>query len=263
MYDRWRADEWQRQPAERRRRGTDGFEEELAALGSGADFVAFQDFLGLPTLQMEFDFEGSYGPYHSNYDTRQFVERHTDPGFVVSQTLARVLGLTVMRLASAEVLPFRYSHYARKIQEFLAAAEGWAVDDTGRRVVATNFAEARRLAAAALTEATAAEAAIERRPGSGAGDAARTRALNDALARLEQRLLDESEPPAKRWYRHVIYGWNIYSLYEGQPLPGLAEAIRVADSTAVTRETARLEQALGRMLAGLQEIAGFAQALAR
>ena len=81
VYDRWRADEWLRQPVERRRRGPDGFEVELAALGSGADFVAFQDFLGLPTLQMEFDFEGSYGPYHSNYDTRQFVEQHTDPGF--------------------------------------------------------------------------------------------------------------------------------------------------------------------------------------
>ena len=102
VYDRWRADEWQRQPPERRRRGENGFEVELAALGSGADFVAFQDFLGLPTLQMEFDFEGSYGPYHSNYDTRRFVEQHTDPGFKVSQTLARVLGLTVLRLASTE-----------------------------------------------------------------------------------------------------------------------------------------------------------------
>ena len=51
-------------------RGIAAAEVELAALGSGADFVAFQDFLGLPTLQMEFDFEGSYGTYHSNYDTR-------------------------------------------------------------------------------------------------------------------------------------------------------------------------------------------------
>jgi N-acetylated-alpha-linked acidic dipeptidase len=255
VYDRWRADDWQRQPAERRRRGADGFEVELAALGSGADFVAFQDFLGLPTLQMEFDFEGSYGPYHSNYDTRQFVERHTDPGFVVSQTLARVLGLTVVRLASAEVLPFRYSHYARRIQEFVDAADGWAVDEAGRRQVVMDLGEARRLAAAALTTATALEASVALRASGVAADPARARALNDALVRLEQRLLDESEPPAKRWYRHVIYGWNIYSLYEGQPLPGLAEAIRIADGAAVTRETTRLEQALGRFLAGLQEIA--------
>jgi hypothetical protein len=41
--------------------------------------------------------------------------------------------------------------------------------------------------------------------------------VNDLLARLEQRLLDENQ----QWYRHVIYGWNIYSLYDGQPFPGL------------------------------------------
>jgi hypothetical protein len=76
-------------------------------------------------------------------------------------------------------------------------------------------------------------------------------ALNDQLAHLEQTLLDESASPAERWYRHVIYGWNIYSLYEGQPLPGLAEAIRLRDPTRIAKETARIESALRRMLDGL------------
>jgi N-acetylated-alpha-linked acidic dipeptidase len=107
-------------------RGGKPAEVDLAALGSGADFVAFQDHLGLPTLQMEFDFEGSYGTYHSNYDSRWFVERFSDPGFAVGRTLAQVLGLSVMRLASAPALPFRYSYYGRKVREFLDAAPTWA-----------------------------------------------------------------------------------------------------------------------------------------
>jgi N-acetylated-alpha-linked acidic dipeptidase len=260
VYDRWRAEEWQRQPAERRRRGADGFEVELAALGSGADFVAFQDFLGLPTMQMEFDFEGSYGPYHSNYDTRQYVEKHTDPGFRVGQTLARVLGLTVLRLASTDLLPFRYSHYARKMEEFIDGASAWAVDDTGRRRVAIDLAAARGLATRAVAGATALEAQIDRLAGAGTIGAAGARPINDALVRLEQQLLDESEPAATRWYRHVIYGWNIYSLYEGQPLPGLAEAIRVGDAAAVARETSRIEGALARFVAGLEQATQLAQA---
>jgi N-acetylated-alpha-linked acidic dipeptidase len=260
VYEKWRAEEWQRQPIERRQRGADGFEVELAALGSGADFVAFQDFLGLPTLQMEFDFEGSYGPYHSNYDTRQYVERHVDPGFRVSQTLARVLGFTVMRLATAEVLPFRYSHYARKIAEFTDAAARWGIDDQGRARLTLALGEARRLAQEAATKAAAIEAAIAGRS-STPRDPERVRPLNDALVRLEQRLLDESEPPETRWYRHVVYGWNIYSLYEGQPLPGLAEAIRLGDAAAAARETQRLEQALRRLSAGLDEIARLAEGI--
>ena len=259
VYDHWRSEEWQRQTPERRQRGADGFEVELAALGSGADFVAFQDFLGLPTMQMEFDFEGSYGPYHSNYDTRWYVEKHSDPGFRVGQTLARVLGLTVMRLASTDLLPFRYSHYARKMAEFIDGAGAWAIEDTGRRRVAIDLAAARSLATRAVASATALETQIDRLDNAGSIGAAGARPINDALVRLEQQLLDESEPAAARWYRHVIYGWNIYSLYEGQPLPGLAEAIRVGDAAAVARETLRLEGALTRFVASLEQATQLAQ----
>lgn len=59
----------------------------------------------------------------------------------------------------------------------------------------------------------------------------------------------------------MIHGSNIYSLDEGQPLPGLAEAIRVGDAAAVVRETARLEQALTRFVASLEEIARLADSL--
>lgn len=62
--------------------------------------------------------------------------------------------------------------------------------------------------------------------------------------------------PTEHWYRHVIYGWNIYSLYDGQPLPELAEAIRVKDPERVAQETERIENALRRMLAELRQAGG-------
>jgi hypothetical protein len=83
-----------------------------------------------------------------------------------------------------------------------------------------------------------------------------TTSLNDRLTHLEQDLLDETGSPAEHWYRHVIYGWNIYSLYDGQPLPGLAEGIRLKDSARITEETARIENALRRMLAELRQAGG-------
>ena len=161
-------------------------------------------------------------------------------------------------LASTDLLPFRYSHYARNMEAFIDNAAGWAVDDTGRRRVATDLTQARGLATQAVARAAAIEERLDRRVAAGAVDPVRARRINDALVRLEQQLLDESAPPETRWYRHVIYGWNIYSLYEGQPLPGLAEAIRVGDAAAVARETSRLEQALTRFNAALEEIARLA-----
>jgi N-acetylated-alpha-linked acidic dipeptidase len=256
VYSQWRADSWQKQPAERKRQGAKDFEVELGALGSGADFVAFQDYLGLPTLSVQYDFDGSYGTYHSNYDSRYYVEHFSDPGFHVARTLAEVFGVIVMRLADSAVLPYRYSHYAHKISDFLNDAGAWAVDDEGHQIVKLNLDPSKALAAEIATRSTALEQRIDENVESGHWPDSSTSSLNDYLQHLEQDLLDESASPAEHWYRHVIYGWNIYSLYDGQPLPGLAEAIRLKDPARVAQETARIENALRRMLAELRQAGG-------
>jgi N-acetylated-alpha-linked acidic dipeptidase len=239
VYDEWRAEH----------NGPKNSEVELAALGSGADFVAFQDYLGLPTLSVQYDFEGSYGAYHSNYDSRYYVEHFSDPGFRVARTLAQVFGVTVMRLADAAVLPYRYSHYAHKISDFLDDAGTWGE-------VKLSLNNAKRLATEIATRSTALEHRIDENVENGSWPDESTASLNDRLTHLEQDLLDESGSPAEHWYRHVIYGWNIYSLYDGQPLPGLAEAIRLKDPARVAQETARIENALRRMLAELRQAGG-------
>jgi hypothetical protein len=147
------------------------------------------------------------------------------------------------------------------MEGFIDDVAVWAVDDLGHRRIAIDLTEARRLATQAVAAATAIEAELDRRLAAGAVDPMQARGVNDALVRLEQQLLDESESPETRWYRHVIYGWNIYSLYEGQPLPGLADAIRRGDTAAVARETSRLYQALSRFVTALEEIARLANAL--
>jgi N-acetylated-alpha-linked acidic dipeptidase len=239
VYDEWRAEP----------KGPKNSEVELAALGSGADFVAFQDYLGLPTLSLQYDFEGSYGAYHSNYDSRYYVEHFSDPGFRVARTLAQVFGVTVMRLADSAVLPYRYSHYAHRISSFLDDAGTWGD-------LKLNLENSKALATEIATRSAALERRIDENIESGRWPDASTGALNDRLTHLEQDLLDESGSPAEHWYRHVIYGWNIYSLYDGQPLPGLAEAIRLKDPARVSQETARIEDALRRMLTELRQTGG-------
>jgi N-acetylated-alpha-linked acidic dipeptidase len=260
IYDAWRADEWSRQPLSQRERGVQGFEVELKALGSGADFVPFQDHLGLPTLSIEFNATGgyTYGAYHSNYDTRSFVERVADPGFRRGTDLVRLVGTAALRLAQAEVLPFRFSHYARRLEEYVVAARGWATDVQGREAVALDLSALQAAVAKAAEEATALERRIDHGLASSRLSSAGTASLNDVLAQLEQRLLDESEPADKRWYRHVVYGWNIYSLYDGQPFPGLADAIRKRDAALVRREVERITAAVDRLVAGLREAAELA-----
>jgi N-acetylated-alpha-linked acidic dipeptidase len=219
------------------------FEPDLKPLGSGADFVPFQDYLGVPTMAIEFigDNGYGYGTYHSNYDSRAYVERVADPGFTQGVLMSRVLGTMALRMSEAEVLPFR-SHYASKLDDAITLAEDWAKD----AATAIDVASLRAKATAVRDAAVALEAAIDQRLRTGAR-LADAPALNDRLARMEQLLADDDGAPESKWYRHVFYGWNIYSLYDGQPFPGLAEALRVRDAARATREVGRIERALDRM----------------
>ena len=260
LYDGWRADEWSRQTPERRRRGTRGFEVELKALGSGADFVPFQDHLGLPTLSLEFNATGgySYGAYHSNYDTRFFATHVADPGFRRGVDLARLIGSVALRLGEAEILPFRFSHYTKRLGEYVETASTWAVNDTGATILSLDMAPVRAAVTRAAEQAALLERKIDDQLAGSRISTPRVAALNDLLARLEQRLLDESAPADKRWYRHVVYGWDIYSLYDGQPFPGLAEAIRRRDALRAREEIVRIAAAIERLNNGLRAAATLA-----
>ena len=250
VYDRWRASAWQRLSAERPRAADSGFVPELKPLGSGADFVPFQDHLGIPTLSLEFIGENGYGfgTYHSNSDSRAYVDRIADPGFRQGAVLSQMLGSVAIRLADAEVLPFRFSHYARVLDQAVTTAQGW----TG--TMAMDFTPLVALAEQVNRSATRLEARLDSAQKFGPLPPEVNRRVNDGLARLEQQLTDDDGDPATKWYRHVIYGWNIYSLYDGQPFPGLAEAVRIHDPTRVEHEATRLQRALERMAAQLDSL---------
>jgi hypothetical protein len=156
-----------------------------------------------------------------------------------------------LRMSEATVLPFRFSHYATKLQEAIRLSEGWSQEAS----TPLDVAGLRSRADAVSTAAASLEATIDRGLATGGLPASALPALNDRLARMEQRLADDDGAAESKWYRHVFYGWNIYSLYDGQPFPGLAEALRVKDAARVGREVSRIERALDRMRSELDAAA--------
>ena len=166
--------------------------------------------------------------------------------------MARVLGTMALRMSEATVLPFRFSDYATKLRAAIGLAEGWA-KDAGTTIDA---AALRSRADAVSAAAKSLEESIDRRRAAADLPAGVLPALNDRLAGMEQRLADDEGAPESKWYRHVFYGWNIYSLYDGQPFPGLAEALRLKDAARASREVQRIEKALDRMKSELDAAAG-------
>lgn len=94
-------------------------------MGSGSDFTAFQDFAGIPSLDIGFNpYPGdAVYHYHSNYDSFSWMEKYGDPGFVYHRTIAQILGLITAHLADVPVIPFSARSYADALCRYVSQVE--------------------------------------------------------------------------------------------------------------------------------------------
>jgi len=212
----------------------------LGELGAGSDWTAFFHRAGIPSLQWTSNGRGAYTVYHSVLDDAEYAGRWADPGFRHAPMMAGVMGIATLRLADADALPFRYGHYADRVEAYLAALE--------RRTTAPLPADAAariRGALAALRGAALAAGSAQARA-LAAGDTLALARMDAVLPRVEGAFLDRAGMPGRPWYRHTLYAPGVDSGYDPVALPGIAEALAGGDGEGMRRETERLERALRR-----------------
>jgi N-acetylated-alpha-linked acidic dipeptidase len=204
-------------------------------LGSGSDYTAFLQHLGVPSADMSSS--GSYGVYHSTFDDFTWFKKFADPDFVYEQEMARVFGLEVLRMADAEVLPYNYEEYGKEVEAYLDAARKRADNKLGAAVLDFETADkaARRFQAAGAKMLKSQENA--------SGDVAR---LNEILLAAERSLLIPNGLPHRPWYKHAIYAPGEYTGYAAVVIPGVNEALDKGDAAQAREELAALTAALDR-----------------
>jgi N-acetylated-alpha-linked acidic dipeptidase len=210
-------------------------------LGSGSDYTAFLQHLGVPSSDVSSS--GSYGVYHSVFDNFAWFKKFGDPDFVYEQQMARVFGLEAVRMSDADVLPYEYEEYGQEIAAYLDAARRRAEDKFGKNVLdfgAVNSA-AKRLEAAGVKIL-----AKQKNP---PPDAAR---LNQALRGAERALLVPQGLPHRPWFRHVIYAPGEYTGYAAVVIPGVNAALDKGDSERARQQLAVLTAALERAAKSLE-----------
>ena len=101
----------------------------IDTMGSGSDFTAFQDFAGIPSINLGFgpDPHAPAGPpvyhYHSNYDSYYWMNTYGDPGFHYHIAITKLWALFTAKLAEAPVIPLNATDYALAIQGYIAKVE--------------------------------------------------------------------------------------------------------------------------------------------
>jgi N-acetylated-alpha-linked acidic dipeptidase len=219
-----------------RRGEADRGDAHVGDLGSGSDYSAFLEHLGVPSTDIGSG--GPYGVYHSVFDNYAWFTRFADPTFVYEQQMARVFGLEVLRMAGADALPFDYESYGAELRQHLERAQQRAQDLGWKDQLAFNAA----LKAAAHL-AVAGQAA--RRAAASASGLPLSR-LNAASADAERALLGKGLPH-RPWFRHTIYAPGEYTGYAAVVIPGVNESMDhddlVGAVAALEEVTAALERA--------------------
>jgi N-acetylated-alpha-linked acidic dipeptidase len=229
LYDAWAA-------------RTPGGAPEPKRIVGATDYTAFMENLGMSCIDMTF--EGPYGVYHSMYDNYQWMSRVADPGFHYNTALARVWSVLALRLANAEVLPMRYSRYAKAVPGYLEAVEAKLPADRKMRFDAARAAAGRWEAAATSLEARLAAVPA----GSLSADVVRD--VNTALLQAERAMTEPKGLRGRPFFKHLLYAPQ--PTYREELVPRIFEAIEVGRFDELPAYEAELVAAFDRGAATLK-----------
>ncbi|HEX7897334.1 MAG TPA: transferrin receptor-like dimerization domain-containing protein [Planctomycetota bacterium] len=230
----------------------------LGALGSGSDYTAFLDHLGVASLDLRYGGEGVGGSYHSIYDSIDHYTRFVDPGFAYGVALVKTAGRVVLRLAEAETLPFSFAASAEAIAGYAKEVEKLADDlrretEEHNRLVREKRYEAaadptRTYVAPKLQEAvppidfSALKAAVEKLSASAKAGGP----VQESVYLTERALTRPEGLPRRPWFKHLIYAPGFYTGYGVKTLPGVREALEERDWAEARIQIAAVAEAIER-----------------
>jgi len=263
-------------PPQDRQEARDRPDLSIGALGSGSDYTAFLDHLGIASVDMSFGGEDGGGIYHSIYDDFYWYTHFSDTDFVYGRALAQTAGTTVMRLADAELLPFDFDDLTDTVRRYvdevkkLAADkrdqivernrqidEGLfaAIEDPRHKMAAPpkepvppflNFAPLDNGLAALKRTAQLYDEALAHATQDG-GSALVRAALREANAKLitvERALTLNDGLPNRPWFKHQIYAPGFYTGYGVKTLPAVRESIEQKDWKLADEEIVKVGKVL-------------------
>jgi N-acetylated-alpha-linked acidic dipeptidase len=211
-------------------------------LGSGSDYSVFLQHLGVPSTDMSSS--GDYGVYHSVFDNFAWFKKFGDPDFRYEQQMARIYGLEVLRMSSADVLPYDYENYGKEILVYLEAAKYKSKDRFGDK--GPDFSAAVE-GARHLQEAGAKILQKQRKI------PAAPERMNAKLRETERALLIPEGLPNRPWYHHAIYAPGQYTGYAAVVIPGVNEAIDRGDRQRTEQQITAIAAALNRGVMVLEQ----------
>ena len=243
----------------------------IEALGSGSDYTAFIDHLGIASVNLGYGGEDQGGgQYHSIYDDFYWYTHFQDTDFSYGRALAQTAGTMVMRMADADILPFQFSDFADTVHLYVGQVKKLASDmrdqakernkeiaegvyqalyDPKKKMVPPpveaippylNFAPLDQ----ASDDLTRAAAGYQKAFTAAGGNAPPE--INLEVIESERILTDDAGLPNRPWFKNLIYAPGFYTGYGVKTIPGVREAIEQKEWKEADAQIVRVSAALER-----------------
>jgi N-acetylated-alpha-linked acidic dipeptidase len=248
----------------------------IGALGSGSDYTAFLDHLGIASMNVAFGGEDGGGIYHSIYDDFYWYTHFSDTTFVYGRALAQTVGTAVLRLADADLLPFDFDDFTDTMRRYVTEVENLArqrrdqIIERNREIdegmfAATadpklklvppakqpvppflNFAPLENGVAALQRTTELFDRALAEASQNGGAALARSplKEVNERLVTLERVFLLGDGLPNRPWFQNQIYAPGFYTGYGVKTLPGVREAIEQGEWKLAEEQIVRVGKVL-------------------
>ncbi len=269
---------------------------EVTALGDGSDYTAFQDYVGVSTLNLEFENEEDGTQYHSVYDDYYWYTHFVDRDFAYGRALSQTAGTAIMRLADAALIPVDYSPQANAIAKYetelekllkdkqdefteraLELKEGvfTAIRDPRAPLAPPraepippfmNFAPMRNAIASLKKSAERYSQVLEafRAKGSPPLPAQSLSLINADLLRVSRSFLNQKGLPDRPWFKNQIYAPGAYTGYGAKPIAAVREYMDEKKWSEAEAQVPQVAQAIEKAAAGINRAAeDFEQVLAQ
>lgn len=230
-------------------------ETKLGGLGAGSDYVAFQDLAGCSSIDFGLKGQEHGFPYHSCYDTFEWIKKFADPTLEFHAAMAQVWALLILEIADEPIIGFDFPFYAAEVQRYLGAlySDLAGMEDEGAKTINLQpLMDASNLFVANALEFDTYESSWSAMVGSASLMESRETAIrrishNTRMSDFESFLLDlpdkydlpeagdgESQPreggiPGRTQFKHVIFGPQRWSGYEEAYFPGIRDMLEQKD----------------------------------
>jgi N-acetylated-alpha-linked acidic dipeptidase len=238
------------------------WDKRVATMGSGSDFTAFQDFAGIPSIDMGFGFGSNSAVYHyhSNYDSYYWMENYGDPNFEYHATIAKIWALTAARLVESPLLQLNATEYAIGLQKYIDSIKKKAKDagfpassEEANVFEPLDSAVGRFTFAAVIHDGTADQLAEDYthigdipwwQPWKKVQLLLAIRGVNTKYKYLERKFLYLDGLDERPWFKHVVFAPGKWTGYAGATFPGIVEGIDEKNDETVRRWVAIAAKAI-------------------